>query len=192
MAASCRKPSWAASMLHPTLAQATCGSGKPGYRCQGVLFSPLTTTCPGAVRHHTAASRQPLGQYQETPDPWDGPGGLAGNWESVGHLWPDGSRPWRTLGNGNGTAGQNTAWSQEGIWEAEPRAGLVLSLGFGKVSPGHSKMGRAGRGCSVQAGLWGGGRRRQPSNWTFSLLLLEEPRGEVALPPASLTSQELL
>ena len=46
-----------------------------------------------------------------------------------------------------GQQGRTQPGPRKGIWEAGRGAGLVLSLGFGKVSPGHSQDGpRAGRG----------------------------------------------
>ena len=43
--------------------------------------------------------------------------------------------------------GRTQPGPRKGVWEAGRGAGLVLSLGFGKVSPGRSPDGpRAGRG----------------------------------------------
>lgn len=48
---------------------------------------------------------------------------------------------------GMGQRGRTQPGPRKGVWEASRGAGLVLSLGFGKVSPGRILDGpRAGRG----------------------------------------------
>lgn len=123
----------------------------------------------------------------------------------------DGPDPWRTLGNGNGAAGQNTAWSQEGRLGGGPRGRARAQPGLWEseswTQPRWAQSRKRGAQCRQGFGVKRGGRQ-PPSgcfhfcSWRASwkrwpclpasppqeLVLPEGLVEEVALPPASLTS----
>ena len=197
---------------HPTLQLRRMGVWEAqGYRCQGFSSHPSPPPAPGQSDVHRSIQ---TASWPSAPGDARPTGHARRAGRELGVRGPpvrDGPDPWRTLSNGNGAAGQNTAWSQEGRLGGEPRGRARAQPGLWEgeswTHSGWAQSRKRGAQCRQCFGVKRGGRQ-PPSgcfhfcSWRASwkrwpclpasppqeLVLPQGLMEEVALPPTSLTS----